>query len=60
VYPPAGGDLTCGAQVPVDCAGPVVSRSGGRVAKLIIDPTGRRAVGYFSDFVEVVESARYA
>jgi hypothetical protein len=57
-YPPAGGDPTCGAQVPVDCAGPVVSRS--RNATLDFGRVGRRAVGYFNLFPEVVESAVYA
>jgi hypothetical protein len=58
VYPPGGGDPSCGPQVPVSCAGPVISRD--RQAAMDFTVRGRRAVGYFSDFLEIVESARYA
>ena len=58
VYPPAGGDPGCGAQVPVDCAGPVVLRR--PTASLDIRMRGRRTIGYFTTFTEIVESARYA
>ena len=58
MYPPAGGDPGCGPQVPVDCAGPVVLRE--RSAVLDIGVFARRAIGGFTDFTEIVESARYA
>jgi hypothetical protein len=57
-YPPDGGEPTCGPQVPVDCAGPVVGRS--RRAQLDFGIVGRRAIGYFGLVPEIVESARYA
>ncbi len=58
VYPPGGGDPSCGAQVPVACAGPVVgTRRNGELDFVIV---GRRAIGYFGLVPEIVESARYA
>jgi hypothetical protein len=57
---PTGGDQTCGPQVPVSCAGPVVSHTRGHEAKLDIGVSGRRALGFFNLFPEVVESATYA
>ncbi len=53
-------ESACGPPMPVNCAGPVVSTSRNRVVRLFLDRLGRRVVGYFAEFVEVVESARYA
>jgi hypothetical protein len=58
VYPPAGGDPSCGAQVPVACAGPVIGRR--RSGELDFAIVGRRAIGGFRLVPEIVESARYA
>ena len=58
MYPPEGGDATCGPPVPVDCAGPVVVRS--PRAKIDFAVVGRRAIGSFVSFPEIAESARYA
>ena len=57
-YPPTDGDSGCGAQVPVSCTGPVVGRA--RLAALDFLVRGRRAIGYFSLFPDIVESAVYA
>ena len=61
-YPPISyspsGEPTCGPQVPIACAGPVVGRS--RNGELDFGVRGRRAIGYFRLVPEIVESARYA
>lgn len=58
VESPTGGDFTCAAQVPVSCAGPVIGHD--RHASIDFIVRGRRAIGYFSDFAEIVESGVYA
>jgi len=57
-YPPTDGDSGCGAQVPVSYARPVVGHD--RRATIDFAVRGRRAIGYFSEFAEIVESAVYA
>jgi hypothetical protein len=59
-YPLGGGDPTCGPQVPVDCAGPVINPYRDNDARLEFSRVGARAVGYFNSFVEIVEIAAFA
>ena len=58
VYPPDGGEPTCGAQVPVSCSGPILTR-GRYGAALDFGIRARYAIGYFNSFWEIVESATY-
>lgn len=58
VYSPTG-EASCGAQVPVACSGPILTR-GRYGAALDFGVRGTYAIGYFSSFWEIVESASYA
>ncbi len=58
VYSPTG-EASCGAQVPVACSGPILTR-GRYGAALDFGVRGKYAIGYFSAFWEIVESASYA
>jgi hypothetical protein len=60
---PTGGPGPCASPVPIACAGPVVNPSPGRgadVVRLDLAVAGRNAVGFFREFVGMVESASIA